>query len=228
MDGTAFARLIENAALLVVLVFVYDYLVRLLRRQSLAFKVVTGVVLGAISLAVMLLAWRLPNGTMFDTRSVVLSMGTLFYGTAPGIIGGTIAGVYRAVQGGPGAPMGVAVIVMSVGVGVAWRQVRGIARRDPGILEMYLFGLTVHALMLALTVLLPASIAMTTLERDRRPRDRRLSARVGGARAAHGRPETPAPVGAGLARERPALCRVRRPDAGVPLDPRIASCATCL
>jgi len=83
----------------------------------------------------------------------------------PGIVGGAIAGVYRAVQGGPGAPMGVAVIVMSVGVGVAWRQIRGIAHRDPGILEMYLFGLTVHVLMLALTVLLPASIAMTTLER---------------------------------------------------------------
>ena len=165
MDGTAFVRLIENAALLLVLVFVYDYLVRFLRRQTLAFKVVTGIVLGGISVAVMLLAWRLPNGTMFDTRSVVLSMGTLFYGTVPGIIGGAIAGVYRAVQGGPGAPMGVAVVVMSVGVGVAWRQFRGIARRDPGILEMYLFGLTVHVLMLALTVLLPASIAMTTLER---------------------------------------------------------------
>jgi PAS domain S-box-containing protein/putative nucleotidyltransferase with HDIG domain len=165
VDGTAFVRLIENAALLLVLVFVYDYLVRFLRRQTLAFKVVTGVVLGGISVAVMLLAWRLPNGTIFDTRSVVLSMGTLFYGTVPGIIGGAIAGVYRAVQGGPGAPMGMAVIVMSVGVGVAWRQIRGIARRDPGILEMYLFGLTVHVLMLALTVLLPASIAMTTLER---------------------------------------------------------------
>lgn len=165
MDGTAFFRLIENAALLVVLVFVYDYLVRYLRRQTLAFKVVTGVVLGVISVAVMLLAWRLPNGTMFDTRSVVLSMGTLFYGTVPGVIGGAIAGVYRAVQGGPGAPMGVAVVVMSVGVGVAWRQLRGIARRDPSILEMYLFGLTVHVFMLALTVLLPGAIAMTTLER---------------------------------------------------------------
>jgi PAS domain S-box-containing protein/putative nucleotidyltransferase with HDIG domain len=165
MEATVFVRLIENAALLVVLVFVYDYLARYLRRQTWAFKVVTGAVLGVIAVAVMLLAWRLPNGTIFDTRSVVLSMGTLFYGTGPGIIGGAIAGIYRAVQGGPGAPMGVAVIVMSVGVGAVWRQLRGIARRDPGIVEMYLFGLTVHVLMLALTVLLPASIAMTTLQR---------------------------------------------------------------
>jgi PAS domain S-box-containing protein/putative nucleotidyltransferase with HDIG domain len=165
VDGTAFVRLIENAALLLVLVFVYDYLARYLRRQTLAFKVVTGVVLGVISVAVMLLAWRLPNGTIFDTRSVVLSMGTLFYGTVPGIIGGAIAAAYRIAQGGPGATMGVSVIVMSVGVGVAWRQLRGIARRDPSILEMYLFGLTVHVFMLALTVLLPGSIAMTTLER---------------------------------------------------------------
>jgi len=165
VDGTAFVRLIENAALLVVLVFAYDYLARFLRRQTLAFKVVTGVVLGVISVAVMLLAWRLPNGTIFDTRSVVLSMGTLFYGTAPGLIGGAIAGIYRVAEGGPGTVMGVAVIAMSVGVGAVWRQFRGIARRDPSILEMYLFGLTVHVLMLALTVLLPGAIAMTTLGR---------------------------------------------------------------
>jgi PAS domain S-box-containing protein/putative nucleotidyltransferase with HDIG domain len=112
----------------------------------------------------MLAAWVLPSGVIFDTRSVVLSMGTLFYGTVPGSIGGVIAAAYRVSEGGPGAPMGVAVIVMSVAVGALWRRWRHIARRDPSVVELYLFGLVVHICMLALTVLLPGEIATRTFE----------------------------------------------------------------
>jgi PAS domain S-box-containing protein/putative nucleotidyltransferase with HDIG domain len=163
LDRSAFVALIQNAALLLALVFVYDLLTRFLRRQTLVVKLVTGLLLGVIAVAVMLAAFRLSSGVIFDTRSVVLSMGTLFYGTVPGAIAGAIAAVYRASQGGPGAVMGVSVCVMSVVVGAAWRRWRHVARRDPGVLELYLFGLTVHALMLALTVTLPWSIAQDTL-----------------------------------------------------------------
>jgi len=152
LDSSAFVALAQNAALLLVLVFVYDLLARLFRRQALAFKLLTGLVLGGISIAVMLAAFELSSGVIFDTRSVVLSMGTLFYGTAPGAIAGAIAATYRASQGGPGVVMGLSVCVMSVVVGAAWRRRRQVARRDPGVLELYLFGLTVHVLMLALTV----------------------------------------------------------------------------
>jgi PAS domain S-box-containing protein/putative nucleotidyltransferase with HDIG domain len=165
VNGTAFVTLIENAALLLAMAFVLDYLLRFTRRRTPAFKLAAGGVLGAISIAVMLAAWVLPSGVIFDTRSVVLSMGTLFYGTVPGVIGGVIAAAYRVGQGGPGAPMGVAVIVMSVVVGASWRRWRHIARRDPSVVELYVFGLVVHVCMLALTVLLPGAIAMRTLER---------------------------------------------------------------
>jgi PAS domain S-box-containing protein len=164
LDGSAFVSLLENAALLLVLVFVYDLLSRYFKRQTFAFKILTGVVLGAIAVAVMLAALVFPSGVMFDTRSVVLSMGTLFYGTVPGAIAGLIAAVYRAALGGPGAVMGVSVIAMSVIVGALWRRWRRVAQHDPSLLELYLFGLTVHVLMLALTVTLPWSIALRTFE----------------------------------------------------------------
>ena len=159
LSGSAFVSLIYNAALLLVLVFLYDLIARYLRQQSAAFKVLTGVVLGVISIAVMIAAWHLSGGVMFDTRSVVLSMGTLFYGTVPGLIAGVIAAAYRASQGGSGAVMGVSVIVMAVVVGALWRRWRHVAQRDPSILELYLFGLTVHVCMLALTATLPDPLA---------------------------------------------------------------------
>ena len=145
----------ENAALLLVLAFVYDLIARHFRRQTTSVKILTGVVLGGISVAVMLASWRMPSGIIFDTRSVVLSTGTLFFGTIPGLVAGVIAAVYRISQGGSGAFTGVSVIAMSVGVGIAWRRLRRTWERDPGGLELYLFGLAVNALMLALMFSLP-------------------------------------------------------------------------
>ncbi len=151
----AFKDLLSNAALLLVLVYVYDLLARRLSQRSLAFRLITGLVLGGISIALMASALVLGGGIIFDTRSVALSVGTLFYGTLPGAIAGLIAAVYRAAMGGEGAVMGVSVIASSVAVGALWRRWRHVARRDPGILELYLFGLTVHVVMLALTLTLP-------------------------------------------------------------------------
>jgi putative nucleotidyltransferase with HDIG domain len=155
LNGSAFISLVYNAALLLVLVFLYDLIARYLRHQSALFKLLTGLVLGLISIAVMLAAWHLSSGVIFDTRSVVLSMGTLFYGTVPGLIAGAIAAIYRASRGGDGVVMGVSVIAMSVIVGALWRRWRHVARRDPSLVELYLFGLTVHVLMLVLTATLP-------------------------------------------------------------------------
>ena len=59
--------------------------------------------------------------------------------------------------------MGVSVIAMSVAVGAAWRHWRHTATRDPGGWELYLFGLVVHALMLALTFALPWPSPLSTL-----------------------------------------------------------------
>jgi putative nucleotidyltransferase with HDIG domain/PAS domain S-box-containing protein len=151
----AFKDLMYNAALLLVLVYVYDLLARRLSQRSIAFKLLTGLVLGGISIALMVSALVLSNGVIFDTRSVALSTGTLFYGTLPGLIAGLVAAVYRASLGGDGAVMGVSVIVASVAIGAIWRRWRRIARRDPSLVELYLFGLTVHLVMLALTSTLP-------------------------------------------------------------------------
>ncbi len=156
---TAFTSLVFNAALLLVLVLVYDLLARHLRRQSLTFKLLTGLVLGIIAIAVMVASFHVSGGVIFDTRTVLLSMGTLFYGTLPGLIAGVVAGVYRLGEGGSGVVMGVSTIVMAVAVGALWRRWRRIAQRDPSVLELYLFGLTVHVFMLALTATLPHPMA---------------------------------------------------------------------
>ena len=227
LDSSAFVSLLQNAALLLVLVFVYDLLARYLKRQALAFKVLTGIVLGAISVAVMLAALELPSGVIFAHALRGPQPGDAVLWTIPGVIAGLIAATYRASLGGPGAVMGVSVIVMSVAVGALWRRWRHVARRDPSLLELYLFGLTVHVLMLALTVTLPWSIALRTFEDIAVPVIIISPARVGPARLAHDRSAPAQKVGAGAVRERGEVRRDRRPHAGLPVDARRRA-ALCL
>ena len=151
--------MLYNAALLLVLVLVYDLLARRLLERSLVFRLFTGLVLGLIAVAAMAASLHLSGGVIFDTRSVVLSVGALFYGTPPGLIAGCIAAAYRISVGGQGALMGVLVIAASVGIGIAWRRWRRISLRDPSLLELYFFGLTVHFVMLLLTGVLPDPLA---------------------------------------------------------------------
>ena len=90
--------LIKNAALLVVLVFVYDYLARGTRRwPPLVNQLVAGGVLGGVAFTLMAMSWPLSDGVFIDARTVALSTGTLFYGTVPGAIGGSIAAAFRIV-----------------------------------------------------------------------------------------------------------------------------------
>jgi len=157
--------LIKNAALLVVLVFVYDYLARGTRRwPPLVNQLVAGGVLGGVAFTLMAMSWPLSDGVFIDARTVALSTGTLFYGTVPGAIGGSIAAAFRIHQGGPGVSMGVATIAMSVIVAAIWRRVRATDRRDPGFRELWAFGFAVHGCMLCLTCLLPRSMFVDVLQ----------------------------------------------------------------
>ena len=94
---------------------------------------------------------RLPTGAIFDTRSVVLSMGTLFYGTIPGAIAGRHR---RRLSREPGRSARRHGRVGHRHVGPhrgSLAALAKMARRNPSVLELYLFGLTVHVVMLVLT-----------------------------------------------------------------------------
>lgn len=155
MGGSGFLSLVENATLLLVLSYLYDLLAQRFDVRRPGMRVLIGLLLGGICIGVMAASWKLANGIMFDTRSVALSVGTLFMGTVPGLIAGVVAAAFRIAQGGDGVVMGVSVIAMSVGVGGAWRRLRRTWVRDVGVRELYLFELLVHVLMLLLVFTLP-------------------------------------------------------------------------
>lgn len=155
--------LVDNAALLMAIALFYDILLQrpptqLTNKSRPA--LLTGVGLGFIGIALMLNPWHFQSGIFFDTRSILISLTGLYFGLIPGIVTALITSLFRFYQGGVGYLTGILVIWVSLGIGLAWRRWRPSGWQWP---ELYLFGLLVHLVTLALMLTLPRETAISVL-----------------------------------------------------------------
>jgi PAS domain S-box-containing protein len=160
----SFLGLFQNISLLLAAALIFDILaVRGHIRKELSGQVASGLALGCIGMAVMLTPWTLAPGVIFDTRSVLIGVAGLFFGTLPTVIAMVMTSALRVYQGGLGVFTGVCVIVASGLLGVAWRRLRKEPLAGIGFGELYLFGLAVHVVMLALMLTFPWETAQRVL-----------------------------------------------------------------
>ncbi len=161
--------LIHNAALLLSMVLMFELLIRQgLEQASFSLRILIGVLLGVIGMAVMLTRWEYLPGLIFDTRSILLAASGLFFGGVPTVVVMAMTAGLRIVQGGIGTPTGVSIIVASGLIGLGWRwwlTRRGQSLATLSLWEAYGFGLIVHGVMLLFMLLLPWSIAVEVLSR---------------------------------------------------------------
>jgi len=161
----SFTALVSNAALLLSLVYIYDQL-SLFRWGVSGTRIrqaVAGIAVGAIGIFIMQMPWTFATGVTFDTRSVLLAISGLFFGPLPTVVAVLMTATFRLIQGGVGAWTGVAVIVASSSIGVAWRLARERRLTDLSFWTVYSLGLVVHLVMLALMFTLPLQTALKIL-----------------------------------------------------------------
>jgi len=166
MNPLSFLRLVQNAALLLSLVLVFDVFALRWRAGQHAFsrnRLIAGLIIGGIGVVVMLTPWVLMPGLVFDTRSVLLSISGLFFGTAPTLIAMLITAALRLYQGGPGIWPGVSTVLVTGSLGLIWRRVYRGKLEELKLPELYLFGLVTHLIMLLLMFTLPLEMALHTL-----------------------------------------------------------------
>lgn len=157
MDQSIYTGLINNTALLLVLVVLYDvFILRWQPKRTYPQKIVTGLLVGTICIGLMLNPWQLAPGVFFDTRSVLLSISGLYIGTIPAITAAVVAALFRVFQGGSGMHMGVLVIITTMLIGLIWRNMRRGKKNNPRWIDLYVFGLIVHVDMLVCTLALPS------------------------------------------------------------------------
>ncbi len=115
-----------------------------------------GLLIAAICIIVMSMPFEIRPGIIFDTRSILLSITAFVFGLVPAATAVVFAAVYRIMQGGSGAGVGVMVIVLSTLIGLVWRQwsykLSGL-RRWLNVLAM---SVSVHGAMLGLMLFLPS------------------------------------------------------------------------
>lgn len=169
MDSSAFFGLvshglIHNAALLLAVAFVFDVVaIRWRTGQTSFLQIPAGLILGIIGITVMLTPWTFMPGIIFDTRSVLLGISGLFFGTLPAAIAMGMTAAFRVYQGGTAAATGVCVILASGGIGIAWRYFWRRPLDEITWRDLYLFGLLIHVVMLLLMFTLPWETALRVL-----------------------------------------------------------------
>ncbi|MDQ5986144.1 MAG: hypothetical protein CSYNP_01863 [Syntrophus sp. SKADARSKE-3] len=164
MNDALFLGLVQNAALLLTVAFIFDMAANRWRTgQSLFQQVLLGLGIGTIGITVMMTPWTFMPGVVFDLRSVLIGISGLFFGPFSAAVAMMITATLRFYQGGTGTWTGVAVIITSGVIGIAWRHFRGQSLTDISWRELYLFGIVIHSAMLGLMLTLPWETALQVL-----------------------------------------------------------------
>lgn len=166
--------LIENMALLIAISVIYVLMpIKCLAADSkitprhLLTLVVTGLVIGIIGVGVMLEPMELMDGLFFDTRSIVISTSGLMFGTIPTIIASIMVGGFRMLQGGVGMLPGTLQVILTAALGILWRKLRLknlVNNKKSRWVELYIFGVLTHILVVATMFLLPYDAAYSAME----------------------------------------------------------------
>jgi PAS domain S-box-containing protein len=165
MGQTSFLGLVENAALLLAVAMIFDLAaVRWRPGKASIRQVPVGLAIGVIGIIVMLTPWSFAPGIEFDTRSVLIGISGLFFGSFATVVVAAMTAAFRFYQGGgAGAWTGVAVIFISGAIGVVWRHFRREPLADMSLRELFLFGMVIHLAMLAAMFTLPLKTALQVL-----------------------------------------------------------------
>ena len=160
MVEAGFQALLANAALLLAMAAALDVVVgRGAAAGDRARRWWVGLLLAGVAVAVMLVPFRLEDGVVYDARSVVASLAGLYFGAVPAFVAAAVAGAFRWWLGGVGTAAGIATLVVSAAIGLAWRRWRPAERGARGWPELLAFGLLVHVAVAALQATLPRPAA---------------------------------------------------------------------
>lgn len=157
--------LIYNLAVLVALSIFSGFISVRFTRTELNGKIFQGLLFGFTAIIGMLYPFVLTEGIIFDGRSIVISLCTLFFGPISGAIAALAAVIFRNIVGGGGALMGSLVILTSYLIGLFFFHRREKqSEKKLTNLQLYTFGLFVHIAMLILVLFLPPESILVTYQ----------------------------------------------------------------
>lgn len=158
-----FVEFAKGVAFLLALCTIQGFIGIKLRDREAPRVVLSGLAYGLVCIVGMMTPIVIAPGVFFDARSVVLAICGLFGGPVASAIATFIAAGYRVWLGGPGAPIGVAVVVSCVLLGLAYREAVRRGWLQIRIGELLVFGLVVHLVVVGIFTQLPEPYAATVM-----------------------------------------------------------------
>lgn len=134
------------------------------QNKARVYALLQGVLFGFAAMIGMLHPLVLAPGLIFDGRSVMLSVCGLFFGPTAAIAATVMPLILRIQQGGPGATMGVLVILSSSMIGVGFHMRRKGKKEPISVSELMIMGVLVHIVMILMMFTLPADMGISTIK----------------------------------------------------------------
>jgi PAS domain S-box-containing protein len=156
--------LIYNLSVLVALSVLSGFINSRYERGTLKGKILQGVLFGGVAIIGMLYPFKFTYGVIFDGRSIVISLCTLFFGPISGIISSLAAIGFRVFLGGGGSLTGSLVITASFLVGYSFHKQRVVGKFPSTKMNLYSFGFFVSAVMMGLMLTLPSLAVKSAFE----------------------------------------------------------------
>lgn len=147
--------IITNMVLLFGLVFILDLTNRSIHIKNWIIRLFSGVFIGLMTIVIIITAWEMRDGVLFDTRTVMISVTALFFSPIVSVPATIIPMIYRILIGGSGTLPGVLSLFSAFTIGVIWRYYIHPKLHMNKYLEFYLFGVIVHIFMLLSLFTLP-------------------------------------------------------------------------
>ena len=138
-----------NIAFLFAFLFIVNMLINSTRLSPKLKHLLQGTVFGIVTIGLMMNAWVMENGVIFDTRTVLIGTVSLFFSLPTALITSIIAIGFRIYIGGAGIYAGILSIVTALAMGLIWKHYILGKLKIKLHYELYLFGIAVHILMLA-------------------------------------------------------------------------------
>ncbi len=150
-----FEIFIQNAALLIALSFLNGTIKFYRPKKDIYFQLISGAWFGLIAIAVMMIPYQYEEGTIYDGRSVVLTLAGLWGGGIPALVSIIIAASYRIFLGGGGVYVGVLTIVLCATTGFIFRHFLKQKLHKVHFLVFLGIGFVAQFVMLSCQLLLP-------------------------------------------------------------------------
>jgi len=161
METSMLTGIINNAILLLGLGIIYSLIPMEKSKNKFYQTFLIGILLMIIVVFIMLNPFKVSEGVVLDTRSILIGVSAFFFGYIPTVMVVIAASALRIHDGGIGAFTGVLVIISSGVIGLLFRKFRYekiINLKVRRLVEFYIFAIIVHVVMLLLFLTLPADI----------------------------------------------------------------------